>query len=411
MNLLVLIHRLPCPPDRGAKLRAAAELRWLTRRHDVWCAGFVDPPSSKEAAMCIERSLGELRKTCRGVAAVPLRPWIAGARAAGGVLAGRTATEHYFASRRLTQCVRRWAREIRFDAVLAFSSGIAPLALKVPTKRHVLDLVDLDSRKWAEAARTARWPMQWVYRVEANRLARREVEWIEQFDASVVCTQREADALRGAACRSRLHVIATGASLDVEPDRAEQHGTGPQDALPETPVVGFLGAMDYAPNVEGVRWFAKSIWPRIRRHRPDARWWIVGRSPDRSVRSLADGGDIRVTGTVPEIEPYLRGMRVHVAPLKLARGVQTKVLTAMGAARPCVVTSCVAEGLGAAAGRELLVADGEEDFAAAVTDLLADRCRAEAIGRAGRDFVRRAFAPAEGLERLERLLQSDGSML
>ena len=329
----------------------------------------------------------------------------------GGLLIGRTATEHYFSTRRLARQVRQWSDAIAFDAVLAFSSGMAPLALKTPAKRHVLDLVDLDSRKWAEAARTAGAPKRWVYRIEGDRLARREVRWIETFDASVVCTPREADLLGEASCRARVHVIATGASTDVAPEQSADDAVEASMGLPEAPVVGFLGAMDYGPNIEGVHWFAESIWPRIRRYRPDARWWIVGRSPHRSVRSLADGQYVQVTGTVPQVEPYLRQMRVHVAPLRLARGVQTKVLTAMGQGRPCVVTSCVAEGLGADAGHELLVADGEEDFAAAVTDLLTDRTRAEAIGRAGREFVRRAFAPTEGLARLERLLLADGSTL
>jgi len=406
MNLLMLIHRLPCPPDRGAKLRAAAELRWLARRHDVWCAGFVDPAESDTAQRLVDESLRELRAACRDVAVVALSPWRAAARAILRLGLWGTATEGYFASRTLQRQVMRWADRVRFDAVLAFSSGMAPLALQVPARRHVLDLVDVDSRKWSESHDAARPPMRWVYGTEARRLARREEQWIQAFDASVVCTQREADLVASPACRCRVHVIPTGASLDIE-SACSTPGPDKDGPLPDEPIVGFLGAMDYPPNVQGVRWFAEAIWPRIQQRRTDARWWIVGRSPDRSVWSLHDGRSVRVTGTVPAVEPYLQRMRVNVAPLRLARGVQTKVLTAMAAGRPCVVTSCVAAGLGAEAGREILVADRERDFADAVTDLLADRSRAEAIGRAGRAFVQRCFAPAAGLARLERLLQGD----
>ncbi|HSW45214.1 MAG TPA: TIGR03087 family PEP-CTERM/XrtA system glycosyltransferase [Phycisphaerae bacterium] len=402
MKLLVLTHRLPCPPDRGAKLRAADELRWLTGRHEVWCAGFIDPPKNHRESIATAGSLAELRKRCRDLAAIPLYPMLAGTHAAFNLLVGGTATEAYFTSRRLRSRVMAWADKVKFDAVLAFSSGIAPLALEVPARRRILDFVDLDSRKWAESAPKARWPMNWVYRAESTRLGRREREWMAAFDACVVCNQREADLVTEQRLRPQLHVIETGVpeigSIDQdEPDR-------PAKSVPDEPVVGFLGAMDYPPNIEGVRWFADAIWPRISHRRPEARWWIVGRSPGRSVRELDDGRTIRVTGTVPAVEPYLDRMCVTVAPLRLARGVQTKVLTAMAAARPCVVTSCVAEGIGAEPSREILVADDEAAFAEAVTGLLEDRPRAEAIGQAAREFIRRRYQPARGLARLEELL-------
>jgi len=408
MKLLVLTHRLPCPPDRGAKLRAAAELRWLTRRHDVWCAGFIDPPRNRPEQAATAASLADLRSRCRELEAVPLSPTLAGVRAAANLLVGGTATEAYFASSRLRGRVLGWAQRIEFDAVLAFSSGVAPLALEVPARWRVLDFVDLDSRKWAESAPQASWPMKWVYREEGERLGRREREWMSAFDACVVCNQREADLITDASLRAKLQVIETGASLEIDAsatDRSEEMEPPP---LPARPVVGFLGAMDYPPNIEGACWFAESIWPVIRRCRPDAEWWIVGRSPTQTVRDLDDGRSIRVTGTVPAVEPYLHKTRVNVAPLRLARGVQTKVLTAMATGRPCVVTPCVAEGIGAEAGRELIVADDADRFAGAVVELLENRGQAEAVGRAGREFVRRRHQPSRGLTRLERLLTPGG---
>ena len=408
MKLLVLIHRLPCPPDRGAKLRAAAELRWLSQRHDVWCAGFIDPAGPGESKQMIRDSLDELSSCCRSVAAVPLRRWLAGGRAMLNLARGGTATEGYFASRVLRKQVLDWSRDIGFDGVLAFSSGMAPLAIEVPAGRRVLDLVDLDSFKWTASKNGKRWPMRWVYGTEGRRLGIREREWIDRFDASVVCTQREADLLKGEPCRERLHVIETSLSVEATASRkVGTDGASADAALPEEPIVGFLGAMDYQPNVEGVRWFADAIWPQIRRDQPKACWWIVGRSPTRAVQELDDGSHVRVTGTVPEVESYLQRMRVNVAPLQMARGVQTKVLTAMASARPCVVTPCVAEGIGAEAEREIVVADSPRAFAQAVSGLLADRSRAEAIGIAGRRFVERTFRSATDMERLEGLLLED----
>ncbi len=398
MKLLLLIHRLPVPADRGTKLRAALELRHLTGRHDVWCAGFLDVPLGP-AGSEPRLALDEIRELCRDVAAVPLSQVTARVQAAASMLSGRTATEGYFASAALERQVLRWAREVRFDAVLAFSSSMAPLALKVDAPRRVLDLVDLDSFKWREMSHTARWPMRWVYGTEGVRLARRELDWMDRFDASLLINDREAALLSGRRAMDRLHVIRSGAFTAADHARIEEPAP-----LPDEPVVGFLGAMDYAPNIEAVRWFVADMWPGIRQARPDAVFHIIGRSPGRAVRRLHNGRDVLVSGTVPAVEPYLRRLRVSVAPLRLARGIQTKVLAAMAAGRPCVVTPCVAAGIGADETRELLVADSAGDFVRRVVELLDDKGRADSIGRAGAAFVSRAFDPRHELERLDALL-------
>jgi glycosyltransferase involved in cell wall biosynthesis len=131
---------------------------------------------------------------------------------------------------------------------------------------------------------------------------------------------------------------------------------------------------------------------------------VVGRSPTRAVRRLDNGASIHVTGTVPDVTPYWQQMRVSVAPLRIARGTQVKVLMAMAAGRPSVVTPCVAAGLGAQAGRDLLVADSEAGFAEHVLDLLTDNRKAEELAHAGRAFVAEHFDAGEGMTRLEALL-------
>lgn len=410
MKVLVLIHRLPCPTDRGTKLRAAAELSYLAGKHEVWCAGFTDAETSEQRRQA-EAALARWRRTCRAIEAVPLRRRLASLRAALSLLRGATATEGYFASRQLERLVRDWSGTIQFDAVFAFSSSMAPLALSVPAGRHVLDLVDLDSRKWTAAAETARWPMNRVYAVEGRRLAVRELAWIEQFDASILVNEREAALLDAArpepqtAEHSRVHVIETGLCPDADVIARRKAGPHTGAELTDEPNIGFIGAMDYGPNADGARWFARSILPLVRSRRPEAVFWIIGRSPTRAVRELDDGCSVRVTGTVPAIEPYLDRIRVSVAPLRLARGVQTKVLVAMSAGIPCVVTSCVAEGIGARPGVELAVADTPDRFARAVRVLLKDRRRAQAIGEAGRRFVNARFDPNAGMDRLEALLR------
>jgi sugar transferase (PEP-CTERM/EpsH1 system associated) len=385
-------------------MRAAAQLEYLARRHEVWCAGLVDARKWHTQDASWRRSLERLRSLCREVAAVPHRRTLAESRALSSLLTGGTATEGYFASPGLRRKVLDWAGRVRFDAVLAFSSSMAPLALQVPAERHVLNLDDLDSRKWDDLADRARWPMNWIYRTEAERLARRESAWLGTFDASTVISECEAALIDDPELRSLVHVI--GPSLPD--DEHHMNDCCPETCLlPDEPIVGFVGAMDYEPNVDAARWFHQCIWPDVLASRPDARWWIVGREPVRAIRRMADSDRVRVTGTVDEVEPYLARMRVMVAPLRVARGVQYKVLVAMRAGRPCIVTSCVAEGLGATPGRELVVADSAREFAAAVIGLLNDRDRAQSIANAGRAFASDPSRSESDLRRLEQLLTGD----
>lgn len=390
----MLIHRLPFPADRGAKLRAALELQWLASRHDVWCAGLWESEDAVNPAGVA--ALNEMRAVCRDIAAIPLKTGPASLRALGSLMTGKAASEGYFAPRALEQRVMAWSREVRFDAVLAFSSSMAPLALRVPARRHVLDMVDLDSLKWAQCAAGEEGLKRHIHHIEASRLAKGEREWIASFDTTVLVNAREANCVEPA-LRHRVRIIETGhlSRLEVGPTATP---------LCNEPIVGLMGAMDYGPNIEAACWFAESMWPRIRKEVGDAQWWIVGRSPTRSVRNLAEIEGVTVTGTVPAVEPYLDRMQVHVAPLRVARGVQTKVVAAMAAGRPCVVTPCVAEGIGAVSGQDYLVAETPELFSTAVIDLLKHRERAQEIADNGRSFVARRFDPRKGLEELESLL-------
>lgn len=401
MRILFITHRLPCPPDRGCKLRSAAILHWLAQRHDVWCAGFLDSGDTRELQAETHGALQSLRHMCRGVMAADWRPTWAGYKALGGLIAGRTATESYFSSNTLTEATLNWCRQVEFDAVFAFSSGIAPLAARIPARRRVLCMDDLDSRKWQELVPAARWPMRQIYATEARRLARREFEWIDRFDATLMISQREADLVTDSRLRPKIHVIPP-----MLPSSSAQRELPLRFRQPTGRIVGFIGAMDYQPNIDAACWFVREVWPRIRRQCPDAQFWIVGRSPAKAVTELARPDEIIVTGTVPDIGEYASKMRVHIAPLRVARGVQIKVLSAMAAGRPCVVTSCVAEGLGARAGRDLLVADSAAGIAHAVGGLLEDQEKADAIGRAGRAFLT-SIEPDRVMQKVEWLLSGD----
>jgi glycosyltransferase involved in cell wall biosynthesis len=148
------------------------------------------------------------------------------------------------------------------------------------------------------------------------------------------------------------------------PNGVDAAGLHPKGDPAEKPLIAFCGVMNYEPNVEGVLWFARQVWPLIRAKRPDARFVVVGSAPGRTIRSLAAAGSgIEVTGAVPDVRPYLWNAAISVAPLKTARGLQNKVLEAVAAGLPTVVTSEVSAGLPAAVTPACRIADSPDSFA------------------------------------------------
>jgi glycosyltransferase involved in cell wall biosynthesis len=168
----------------------------------------------------------------------------------------------------------------------------------------------------------------------------------------------------------------------------------------------FTGTMDYAPNVEAVSWFAKSILPSIRVRQPHAQFHIVGANPTPQVIALASAPGVHVTGRVADVRPYLAYATAAVVPMKIARGIQNKVLEAMAMARPVVVTSDALEGVEAVPGTEVLLANGADEFASMC--LLAIEPASDAIGRAARRRVLADYDWNNRLHALDALLQPQG---
>lgn len=224
------------------------------------------------------------------------------------------------------------------DVALAYCSGMARLAMQPPldTVPFVLDMVDVDSEKWQTLGQTARIPPRWVYQREARVLRAFEQEATRRARVTFVVNARERDAMLAVNPSATVDVLSNG--IDVETFR-------PKSPAVRTPDVVFCGVFNYEPNERAALWFGNEVWPLVRAARPDATLSLVGMDPSRAVRALAAQPGIRVTGTVPERAPVPWSASVSVAPLLVARGIQNKVLEAIAAGLPCVVTPQVADGL------------------------------------------------------------------
>lgn len=392
--VLYLVHRIPYPPNKGDKVRSFNILRQLARHRRVFLGTFVDHPDDRQ-------HIGTLSEWCEDVCAIALDPRLGRIKSLRGLLTGEALSVPYYRNAALAHWVQRTVARHGVDQAVAFSGPMAQY-LDVPgLQRRIVDFCDVDSVKWTQYAADRRWPMSWLYRREGERLLAFEREAARSSDASLFVTEAEAALFTRAAPEAAActRVMQNGVDADFfspDPLPANPYPAG-------GPVLLFTGAMDYWPNIDAVSWFAADILPAIRARQPDARFWIVGMNPAPAVQALAGEGVV-VTGTVPDVRPYLAHADVVVAPLRIARGIQNKVLEAMAMARPVVVSSAPAVGLVAESGRQCEIAADGAAFAQAVIDLLEKPERRAPMGAAARDCVLGAYSWPAHLSVLDRLL-------
>jgi len=393
-NVLFLVHRMPYPPNKGDKLRSYHMLKEMSQRHRVFLGTLVDDPADMA-------HLPALKALCVDVCAQPLHPLRARVASLVALLTGEPLTMRYFRNTKLAQWVRRTVEAQAIDVVVVFSSSMAPYAMAHPKLPVVVDFIDIDSAKWAAYAGRHRGLLAWLYGREGRTLLTAERTIAQMASRSFFSTENEAALFRSLAPSSAARVEAMDNGVDAhyyspQPDRASPFEPGEKALV-------FTGAMDYWPNVDAVCWFVAEVLPRLLKQRPELRLHIVGRSPTSEVRALA-GQAVLVTGTVPDVRPYLQHAAVVVAPLRLARGIQNKILEAMAMGRPVVAAQACVDVLDAEPGAEIMAAETADDYLRCVLGLLATPDRAELIGRAGQHRVQQRYTWAAHLARLDRHL-------
>jgi sugar transferase (PEP-CTERM/EpsH1 system associated) len=356
MRILFLTHRLPYAPNRGDRIRAYYLLQEMARFADVSVFSLVH--DADEAS-----HLGDV-PFARQVIGAPVPRLRSMAQGALGLVSSRALTLSLLDSPGARASLAAIVERDRPDLVVVSSSGMARFALEPPLADipFVMDMVDVDSEKWAELGRRARGPWRWIYRREASLLKVFEAHAARQAAATLVVNHREERAMLRLAPDAHVRVVENGVDLQA---------FVPQRPPEDSSTVVFCGVMNYPPNEDAVRWFAAEIWPLVRRRTPEARFVVVGADPTRAVRAAAAAdGSIEVVGRVPAVQPYLWRSAVSVAPLRMTRGLQNKVLEALAAGLPVVATPAVMDGLPVEARRGCTEAAEAEDFAARVVELL-----------------------------------------
>lgn len=395
MDILFLAHRVPFPPDRGDKIRSYHMLRYLSERARVHLVAFADD----------ERDQGYAADLAPFAASVTLiRRAKSQARAAAEALVSqRPISLTAFHDRQVATAVRAVLAREAIDAILVFSGQMAQYVPVDVAPRMVMDFVDMDSAKFGAYAANAHGPVRWLMAREEKRLFAFEAEVAARADVSLFVSEAEARLFRERAGVGRVMAVENGIDTTFfDPDlHLPQVGTG------EGPLLVFTGQMDYRPNVEGALWFAEAVWPELHRRHPTLRFAIVGRNPTADLRHLERRPGLIVTGEVSDVRPWLAAANIAVAPLRIARGVQNKVLEAMAMARPVVATEAAAEGIDH--GGAIATAHDAASFAASVDRLLDDPERARRLGAAARARVIARYGWDARLGSLDSLLGLPGT--
>lgn len=373
MKILFLSQRVPYPPNRGDKITTWRLVDRLRRDHEVRCVAFAhDAADLKAAADLCEMGIPTTpiphKERWKKLCSLPL------------FLTKTPLTLGVYGSKELQAKVDElagWA-----DMAYAYSSSMGAFLEPHAHLPRVMHLGELDSDKWRQYADGARFPMNLVYRRESTTLLEFERRIAHAFTENVLCTPIEQRIFEELIPGASSTVLRNGVDL-------EAFHPAPEKAQSENLV--FTGVMNYHPNVDGCLWFAKEILPRIRERHPDARFTIVGSHATPEIRALGEQECIHVTGFVDNVTDWVQKAVVAVAPLRIARGIQNKVLEAMACGLPVVGTTSATQGVEGQAGRDYLVADDVTLFVDDVCRLLARPERARELGQNARRFVEQNY--------------------
>lgn len=387
MSVLFLSHRIPFPPNRGDKIRSHHVLQALAALpYPVHAGCFADNLADKvEEGALAQRTASY----CLIRRKKPL--WLAGVQA---LLQRKPVSLTAFYDKRLAAWVKQVLKDGRVGSIYVFSGQMGQYLPAEWKGRIVVDLVDVDSAKFAALAQSANPLFAWIYKREARLLAREELRLAHRANHTLLISDEEADLLRAAlpqAGGSSVNIAVMGNGIDTAffaPDYVPLHAhQSDLNDRAKGPHFVFTGQMDYAPNVTATLRMADAILPLIRTHYPDAAFHIIGRSPGLRLRKLDGVNGCHVWGEVRDTRPFLAQADIVIAPLSVARGVQNKVLEAMAMGRPVLLSPGAATGIPATDGRHFIIAESDQDFATCAIAMLNNSGLCKGLGDNARAFV------------------------
>jgi sugar transferase (PEP-CTERM/EpsH1 system associated) len=389
MKILFLCHRFPYPPECGARIRPFNMIRWLSAEHQVTVASIARSPQELTKG----QGIGQFCQRYEIELISPIRAWL---QALGWALSSKPSSLGYFYVRRFHQKIQSLLKNEQFDLIWVHCSSAAQYVSGFAGCHRVMDFTDMDSEKWFQYARRRTFPVSLIYLLEGMKLRRYEKKLAVAFNECVVISPGERKTLDSYRLKVPVTVVPNGVDLDFFTNTQKEY---------DPRSLTFLGRMDYYPNIDAVAYFSQDILPLIQKEIPDVQFTIVGSNPVGRVKKLAKLSAVRVTGAVPDVRPYLQKAAVSVVPLRIANGIQNKVLESMAMKVPVVASSCAFQGVNASEGQDLLVDDSTEGFANKVISLLKNPSLRQQMAEAGRKRIESCHSWQACLRILDNLLE------
>lgn len=390
MNILYLCHRFPYPPKRGGKIRPFNMIRHLgAQGHRVTVCSLARSAAEAEegrgiAPHCAAFEMGHVREPLQFARMVLRLPLLT------------PSSMGYFYSAELAAHVRRLLAAQSWDLIFVHCSSVAQYVQRVSGVPKILDFGDMDSQKWLEYAHYKPFPLSLGYTLEGTKMRWAEKRLARRFDLCTATTRAEWETLQD---------YGTGAATDWFPNGVDADYFSPTDEPYDADTISFIGRMDYYPNQECMARFCKEVWPLLKSRRPQMKLLIVGADPSPEMRALGDLPGVTVTGSVPDVRPYIRSSALMVAPLAIARGTQNKILEAMAMGVPVVTSRVAAGGVDAEAEAHLLVADSASDITQAILRIAENPEERRRLAVAGRQRMLSHHAWPRSMQRLDAIIQ------
>jgi sugar transferase (PEP-CTERM/EpsH1 system associated) len=394
-DLLFLVHRIPYPPNKGDKIRSFHFLKALAKRYRIYLGAFVDDPDDWQYA-------DELNEFCKDILLLELKPLRAKIASIEGFFTGGALSPPYYNNQQLQSWIDNTVGQHYIHKALIFSSVMAQFIKPEYNLELVADFVDVDSDKWAQYALKKKWPTSWVYRREAIKLLKFEREVAKVAKSTLFVSENEANLFKRLApeVSSKITDVKNGVDLDYFIPGSEYVSPYPEGES----IITFTGAMDYWANCDAVTWFANEVFPKMLQTKPLSKFYIVGSNPSKAVQLLGEEKAVVVTGTVSDIRPYIAHADVVVAPLRIARGIQNKILEAMAMEKRVIATPNAIEGIPVSGQEDVLIAEDPDEFARIVIEILSDS-KIQKKSIANRVFIENKFSWQACTDKLITLIE------
>ncbi len=394
-EILYLTHRIPYPPNKGDKIRSYHLLKHLSLNYKVHLGTFIDVDEDWQY-------VDHVKESCSETCFIQLDPKYARLSCLTGFATNQPLTLPYYRNVQLQEWVDKLLEKKNIHKVVVFSAAMSQYVRQAQSLHRIIDFVDIDSDKWRQYSSTKSWPMSWVYRRESRLLQKYEKLITQEFDRATFVSKKEAGLFKNMFPEVFDKVDYFNNGVDVNYFSPLHDSINPYSKKGH--VLVFTGAMDYWANVDAVEWFARTIFPAIRTKLPGLKFFIVGSNPTKHVLALSTIPGVEVTGSVADIRPYLKYASLAIMPLRIARGIQNKVLEAMAMEKTVVASPQAMEGICAKIGQEIYIANNETEYIDLIVKLIAEDTEgATAIGKAARVRILSDYSWQKSLTRFDQI--------